>query len=243
MKRTTLFLLAACLLATGVQAADSLKVLVITGTHKYDKPAFNAMIGNLEGLDCTIKETGKDPGSLFENVEEFPYDAIVMYNFRQTLSETHRENLLKLLDKGVGLTVVHHAIAGFPGWIEYENIVGATYVLKEQTRDGKHYPRPTWKHGIDMDIKVEDTTHPITRGVTDFTIHDETYKGWVYHDNNHLLLSTDHELNNRQIAWIHPHPKTRVFFIQLGHDKYAYDNLNFRKLIRQGVAWTATQGN
>ncbi|MCF7848321.1 MAG: ThuA domain-containing protein [Kiritimatiellales bacterium] len=245
MKRIRLCLWAVCFLAgaIGVQAADSLKVLVITGTHKYDNPAFNAMFEQLDGLDCTVKEMGKDPGALFENIEDFAYDAIVMYNFRQTLSEPHRKNFLKLLDKGVGLTVMHHAIAGFPDWIEYENIVGATYVLKEQTRDGKHYPRPTWKHDMDMNIKVEDSNHPITRGVTDFTIHDETYKGWIYHDGNHLLLSTGHELSNHQIAWTHPHPKTSVFFIQLGHDKQSYDNPSLRRLIRQGIIWTAQQKN
>lgn len=231
--------LAVCFSAFTIAAqAAPLKVLVITGTHGYDKAAFNAMFESFDEMDCTIKEAGKNPGALFENVDEFGYDAIVMYNFRQTLSEPHRKNFEALLSKGTGLTVVHHAIAGFPGWIEYENIIGATYVLKEQTRDGKHYPRPKWKHGVDMKIRVEDTDHPITQGVKDFMIHDETYKGWIYHDGNHLLLSTDNEISNPQIAWTRPHPNTRVYFIQLGHDKHAFENDSFRKLLKQGIAWT-----
>ena len=241
MKRILSILLVVCfsVLCIGVQAASPLKVLVITGTHRYNKAAFGAMFDSFEGMECTIKKKGKNPGDLIEKVEEFPYDAIVLYNFRQKLSASDRKKFMALLDKGIGLTVMHHAIAGFPGWVEYENLIGATYVLKEETRNGKHYPRPKWKHGVDMEIKVEDPDHPITKGVKDFIIHDEAYKNWVYHDGNHLLLATDNEHSNRQIAWTRFHPKTRVFFIQLGHGKHSFENENYRKLLRQGIAWTA----
>ena len=134
---------------------------------------------------------------------------------------------------------MHHAIAGFPEWLEFENIIGATYVLEEETRGNKHYPRPKWKEGVDMKIKVEDLEHPITRGITDFTINDEAYKNWVYHDRNHLLLSTKNELSNRQIAWTLSSFGARIFYIQLGHGKDAYENENYRKLLQRGIAWTA----
>ena len=220
---------------------ETLEVLVITGTHDYNVAAFDTMFASFEGMECSIKEMGEDPGSLFDNPETFPYDAIVMYNYRQNLSEKHQKNLLSLLDKGVGLTVVHHAIAGFPNWIEYEDIIGATYVLEEQTRDSVFFPRPTWKHGVDMDIKVEDSEHPITDGISDFRIHDETYKSWVYHDNNHLLLSTDHELSNHQIAWTHETDHSKAFYIQLGHDEHAFTNEQFQKILSRGIKWTAGQ--
>lgn len=230
-----------CVFSFSIEAREgtALKVLVVTGVHKYDKAAFGRMFDSFGGMECSIQEMGKDPGALFENIEEFSYDAIVLYNFRQTLSAGHRENFEALLDRGVGLTVLHHAIAGFPGWLEYEEIIGATYVLQEETRQGRHYPRPKWKHGVDMRIKVEDAGHPVTRGVEDFTIHDETYKLWVFHEGNHLLLSTENERSNAQIAWTRPHPKTRVFFLQLGHDGKAFGNDSFRRLVSQGIAWTA----
>ena len=137
---------------------------------------------------------------------------------------------------------MHHAIAGFPNWLEYEEIIGATYVLEEKDRDGKHYKRPEYEHDIDMEIKVMDKAHPITKGLSDFTIRDETYKYWVYHDGNHLLLSTDNELSNYQIAWTRLYKNTRVFFIQLGHDKYAFENKNYMQLLKQGIEWAAQVG-
>ncbi|MCK5693652.1 MAG: ThuA domain-containing protein [Bacteroidales bacterium] len=216
-----------------------LKVLVITGTHDYNKAAFNRMIEGLEGMECSIKEMGSTPGSLFEQVEDFPYDAIVMYNFHQTLSIQQQQNFKEILGRGIGLSIVHHALIGFPAWIGYEDIIGATYVAEEQTRGTKHFPRPTWKDGVDMKIKVEDKKHPVCMGIKDFIITNETYKNWVYHEGNHLLLSTENEYSNHQIAWTRQAYGTRIFCIQLGHDEHAFQNDNFRKILEQGIEWTA----
>ena len=226
-----------------VKHTTPLKVLVITGGHKYDKVEFNTMIDSLENLECTIIETGKDPGTLFEITDNFPYDAIMMYNFKQTLSVKHQENFKILLGKGVGLTIIHHALCGFPDWHEYEDIIGATYVAEEQTRDGVHIPSPIWKHDLDILIKVEDSKHPITKGITDFTVHDEAYKGWIYHDGNHLLLSSENKHSNHQIAWTRLYNDSRVFCIQLGHDKFSYENKNYHKLLKQGIEWTVRRKN
>jgi len=241
MKQSRIPLLTICaaLLSSGALAAAPLKVLVITGQHGYDKPAFNAMFSKFEGMQCTIREMGADPGPLFDETAGFAYNVIALYNFNQKMTDKQKANFLKLFDQGVGVVAMHHSIAGFPDWVEYENLIGATYVLKEQTRDGKHYPRPTWKHDVKMNIKVEDKEHPITKGVTDYTAHDETYQGWIYHAGNHLLLSTDNPISNPQIAWTVPHPHARVFFIQLGHDKHSFENENFLRLIRQGIIWAA----
>jgi type 1 glutamine amidotransferase len=243
MNRNWIFSLAVCMAAyvIGVEAAAPLDVLVVTGKHKYDEAAFGAMFDSFSGMNVTIKNMGTDPSALFEKIDGFPYDAIVLYNFHQTLPEPMRENFKALLDNGVGLTVMHHALIGFEDWMEYENIIGATYVKTEQTRGDAFYPKPTWKHGVDMKIDVVDPGHPITTGVGSFMIHDETYKGWVYHAGNHLLLATDNELSNRQIAWTREQNGCRIFVIQLGHDAQAFGHEKYRTLIRQGIRWTADQ--
>jgi len=241
-KVTLILIIIIALIVSCTLLAEPTKVLVITGKHDYNKIAFNEMINSFDGMNCTIKEMSDNPGVLFEDVENFNFDVIVMYNFKQKMTGEQRQNFKKILNKGVGLSVIHHAIAGFPGWLEYEDIIGATYVLEEEMRDGKHYPRPTWKHGVDMNIKVEDPNHPITEGMTDFIIHDETYKNWIYHEGNHLLLSTDNELSNSQIAWTRSTSTAKVFYIQLGHDEHAFEECNFRKLLKQGIGWTVSSG-
>jgi type 1 glutamine amidotransferase len=241
MNRIVFLLTVVCFCTPGIEAREAgpLQVLIITGVHQYDETAFDDLFYSFEDMDCTIKKMGNNPGALFEKVENFPYDAIVLYNFRQTLPLHAQENFRALIDSGIGLTVIHHAIAGFPDWLEYENIIGATYVLEEQTRDGKYYPRSKWKHDVEMQIEVVDRDHPITKGVRDFSIRDEAYMHWVYHDGNRLLLATDSELSNGEIAWTRSRSKTRVFVILLGHGHQTFENENFRKLLRQGIFWTA----
>ena len=220
--------------AKPAETKPKLRVLVVTGGHGYDKKKFPKTFEGHDDIEFKIQG-----GSPFENISDWKYDAMVLYNFKQRISETQRANFLKLLKKGVGLVVMHHAIAAYPGWLEFEKIIGATYVLKAVERDGVKYARPVWKHGVDMKIHVEDPSHPITKGLADFEIKDETYKKWVYHSGNHLLLSTDNKLSNKQIAWTRFYGKARVFFIQLGHGPQAFSDKSYRRVIAQAIRWSA----
>ncbi|MHC4249175.1 MAG: ThuA domain-containing protein [Planctomycetota bacterium] len=217
-----------------------LRVIVVTGGHGYDRKTFPEAFKGADDAEVKIHHPGKKSSStVFDDISGWKYDVIVLYNFRQKMSGKQRANFLALLERGVGLISMHHAIAAYPEWREYEGIIGATYVLKEQVRDGVKYARPKWKHDVDMDIHVETADHPITKGLEDFTINDETYTDWVYHEGNTLLLTTDHKLSNRQIAWTRRHGKANVFYIQLGHGKAAYRNKVFQEIVARGIRWAA----
>ncbi len=62
---------------------------------------------------------------------------------------------------------------------------------------------------MDMNIKVADREHPITKDLSDFTIHDETYKGNWFAKDNHVLLTTDHPKNDSTVCWIRPSGEPR----------------------------------
>jgi len=219
-------------------SAEKLKVLVVVGGHGYDKKIFPKTFEGHADLDVKIG-ADKKGSALFDDISDWKYDVMVLFNFKQKMNDKQKANFISLLkDKKVGLVVMHHAIAAYPGWIEYEKIIGATYVLKEQVRDGVKYPRPKWKHDVDMDIKIEDKAHPITKEIEDFKIHDESYKGWVYHDGNKLLLSTDCKINNKQIAWAKKYGDARVFYMMLGHGPKIFSDDNFKKVIARAIRWT-----
>jgi len=213
-----------------------LNVAVIVGGHGYDKKAFPGVFEGHDDIDFKIVGRGKP----FEDISKWDHDVMVLYNFNRRISETSRANFLKLLDRGVGLVCLHHAVAAYPGWIEYEKVIGATYSLKKGlVRNGMKYARPVWKHDVDFDVRIEDPNHPITKGMSDFKINDESYKGWVYHPGSHLLLSTDQKLNNYRLAWtrFYGRNKARVFFFQLGHGKHAFQNKDFKKITARGIRW------
>jgi type 1 glutamine amidotransferase len=163
---------------------------------------------------------------------------VVLYSFRQKLSNKGKANFLKLLQRGVGLVAMHHAVAAYPGWEEYEKIIGATYSLKKGlVRNGMKYMRPVWKHDVDFNVRIEDKNHPITKGMKDFKLNDESYRGWVHHPGSHVLLTTDQKLNNHRLAWTRFYKKARVMFIQLGHGKHAFQSKDFQQLTAQGIRW------
>jgi type 1 glutamine amidotransferase len=88
-----------------------------------------------------------------------------------------------------------------------------------------------------MNIKVEDKEHPITKGIEDFKVHDESYKGWVYHEGSKLLLSTNCKINNKQIAWTKKYGDAKVFYMMLGHGPGIFSDKNYREIIAQGIRW------
>jgi uncharacterized protein len=238
------------LLAGGLRSAEEpktapadgkkIRTVVVVGGHGYDKGKFpSAFAGNADiAVDIReIKEEGKK--GVFEDIENWPYDVMVLYSFGQQPSDAEKANFLKLLDRGVGLVILHHAIAGYPDWDEYEKILGAKYCLKAITRDGVELPPSIWKEGVEVKVHVEDPNHPITKGVKDFSLVDETYGKWTYHPGSHVLLTTDNPLNTKQICWAKTYAKSRVFFLQLGHGPDAFVDKNYQHLVAQGIRWTA----
>lgn len=220
--------------------AKKIRVLVVTGGHGFDKKIFPKTFAGHDDLAITFSDTKKGAPSVFKDISKWSYDVIVLYNFNRRLSPQQRANFVKLLQDGVGLVVLHHAVAAYPEWHEYPKIIGATYVLKKGVvRDGVKYERPVWKHGVKMKIHMEDPKHPITAGLGDREVLDESYKKWTYHKGNHLLQSTDCPLNNKQIAWTRRYGKARVFFTQLGHGPGIFTDKTFRTVIARAIRWTA----
>lgn len=220
--------------------ADSLKVAVVTGGHGFEKAPFLAMFEGHEGVAFEHVEL-RDDSEIFEDVAKWPYDVMVLFNMSQRISAKRRANFLELLDQGVGLVVLHHAIAAFSEWPEYRKIIGARYYLKDITEDGVAYPRSQYEHGVDFDIHIEHPAHPVTRGVGDFRVHDETYKGFTLEPDNHLLLTTDHPKSQKEVGWARQYRNARVVFIQMGHGPGIYANEAYRRLIVQAVRWTTKE--
>ncbi len=240
---TTLAVLSACCLGLGADAkapdtapAQKPRVLVVTGGHGFDEPEFRALFAAMTELDVTIHDL-KDESEVFEDIGDWPYDVLVLYNMSQKISEKRKANFLSLLDKGVGLVVLHHAIAAFNDWPEYWKIIGARYFLKDTGVDGKTIPASTYRHDVDIPCKIEDPAHPVTAGLKDFVVRDETYKGFLVEPDNHLLVSEHHPDAQREAAWTRQYRNSKVCYIQLGHDKLSFGDDNYRTLVRQAIRW------
>ncbi len=92
-----------------------------------------------------VEAAQKDHSELFENIGNWDYDVIVLYNMTQTISEKRQKNFKALLEKGVGLVALHHAEGAFNTWEDYRKIIGVRYPLKPQDIDGMHFATATYR--------------------------------------------------------------------------------------------------
>ena len=227
-----------------VKPIDPIKVVVVTGGHDFEREPFFELFQGYDDITY-VEAAQKDHSELFEDISGWNYDVIVLYNMSQNISPRRQKNFESLLkNKGVGLVALHHAEAAFSEWDEYRKIIGTKYPLKDQTIDGVAFKKGTYKHDVDLTVRIADRNHPITSGLSDFDIHDETYKGLWFTKDNHVLLTTDHETSDKTIGWVRPnYGKARVCVFQGGHDSKAYANPNFREIVVRAIRWSAGRLN
>jgi uncharacterized protein len=234
----TALLIAACAGSAHAAPEQALRVLLLTGGHGFEEKPFLAVFEEMDGVNFTHVALEKKDGFLPPS-DKTPYDVIVMYNMSAAMPQAQRAHLLQRLKDGAGLVSFHHAIANYPDWPEYNEIIGARYFLASDTVNDKEYPRSEYTHDIDIPVHVEDASHPITKGVTDFIINDESYFKWKLYPGNNLILSTTHPKSEKALCWTRDYKGAPVCFLQLGHGPLAYANPSFQKVLRQAIQWTA----
>jgi uncharacterized protein len=220
------------------QGAEKIRVLFMSGGHDYQT---NQMRQMFEDNAEVAVQSFVHPNALAQLRPEAAknYDVLVLYDLWQKITEENKTDFLNFLKSGKGLLVLHHAIANYQQWPEYENIAGGRYYLSKTMVKGVEKQRSIWKHDVDFKVHVADENHPVTRGLKDFEIHDETYGLFDMAPDSHLLLTTEEPTSAKNIGWARTWEGARVVFIQLGHDGQAYRNPNYRQLVSQAIRWVA----
>lgn len=235
---TSMLALIAAFSAHVGQAAEKVRILLTTGGHGFEAEPFYAMFDAMPDVEYTKAELPKEAALLKPGLEK-KYDCIVMYDMVQGIEPEEQKAFVKLLQSGIGVVSLHHNLGAHRGWDEFRKIIGGKFCLEDCVIDGKPYKQTPWSHGEQLKVSVADKDHPITRGLKDFEIHDETYGPFYTAPNIHVLLKTDHPKNNPDLAWTTSYGKSRVCYLMLGHDAHAYKDPNFRKLVHQGIRWAA----
>lgn len=213
---------------------NKLRVLIISGGHPYDEKEFFAMFDGHP--DITWKHVEQPAAqAYFAPDKAGEYDVMVWYDLWQKIDETSRENLVKVLEKGKPLVVLHHALANYQDWPEAQKIMGGRYWM----HDRGEIKKSTFTHNQKMRVKIAAPEHPITKFMQDFDIEDEAYGNLVVEDGVTPLLTTEHPKSNKVIAWAHQYKKSPVAYIQLGHDRLSFENRSYHRLVIQAIRWTA----
>lgn len=210
-----------------------IQLAVVTGGHTFQVPAFYGIFRDLPGVDFY-------PQSLDEFTADAAlaaaYDVVLFYTMHQFRPEDklpwYQAKMFSTLEQlgraGQGICVLHHALVAFPEWPLWSELVGIENRREIETHFNQQVP-----------LHIVDAEHPITRGVGDWTLPDETYvmASPRPEDGNHLLLTTAHPQSMPGIAWTRTFRESRVFCFQSGHDAEAFDDANFRRVLLNAIQW------
>jgi type 1 glutamine amidotransferase len=235
--RLALALTAAAPLAGAAEPEGKIKVLVVAGGHGFNREPFFKMFADNPAVAFTEAKQEK-AAEAYDREDLLSFDAVVLYDFIQNITDAQKAKFLSLFDKGVGLVVLHHALANFQAWPEFEKAVGGKFLLAPETKDGVTTPK-SGTGGGELALHVVSKDHPITAGMDDFKFQDEYYNGCRVSDAVTLLLTTDNPKNQKQVAWCREHGKSRVAYVMSGHDQKVYNDPNYQKVLANAIRWAA----
>lgn len=151
------------------------------------------------------------------------------------LAGAGRNQFHDMMKDGVGLVLLHYAASiskgGFerngPTWLSY---TGGTWVVQPVTglSSGKSL------------LKQLLPEHPISRGWKEFEVDDEYYLDPVIEKAKPLLQVTERKGKDVIVGWVYERPNGgRSFSTTLGHFHRSFQNDHFRRLVVNGILWSA----
>jgi hypothetical protein len=249
---------------------DKVRVILIDGQNNHDWRATTPVLKKIledsgrftVDVSSNLKQ-GDKPGKI-EKTVPFPpdlskYDVLLSnYNgapwpkeFDQSLNE-------RLKEGNIGLSIVHAANNSFPGWKEYNLMIGMGWrdkgfgerlkldddgkevrVPKGEDQSSDHRTTGKWP------VTIRDSEHPITKGMPKEWMHnnDELYDNMRGPIENVKLLATAYSKGakaHEPMIWTVDYGKGRVFHTPMGHDVASMHCVGFAVTVARGTEWAAT---
>ena len=182
---------------------EDTEILLVTKGHPFEREPFFNVFDQLPGVNWTHVEQPAAQ-ALFNAKQAARFDAYVMYDMpgiqfhpdREPTflepDEDYKADFRDLLASGHGFVFLHHAIAGWPAWEEYAEIVGGRFLYLPAELKGEARQDSGYRHGVTHRVSVVGD-HPVTVGVpATFEITDELYLGEVFEEDVTPLLVSDY---------------------------------------------------
>ena len=238
-KRILVFLLMACVAASGSAQEKKKKALFVWGGWEGHEPRqcvdiFAPWLKE-QGFDIEISNT---LDSYLDAANLKSLDLIVQAVTQATITPEQENGLLDAVRDGVGIAGWHGGLAdSFRSSVNYEYMIGGQWVA---------HPGGV----IDYEVNITDPKDPITAGLSDFKMHSEQYYMQVDPNNKVLATTTFSGRHDRWIkgvvmpvVWKKPFGKGRVFYTSLGHVAADFNVPQAREIVKRGMLWAARAMN
>lgn len=256
----------------------TLRLQVVTGGHPFEAREFFEVFDRLaesEDLVWTPTTTPTIP-------DRDPPDVVLFYDMPGLRftgggdppvtfpepSPDQRRVFDELQRLGIGMVFMHHAVASWPAWDGFAELVGARFHYQPATLRGVDYPDSGYVFDVTHTVEVIDTTHPICEGLDgSFELTDELYCFPVFADDVVPVMRTrfpvddagrffsaDQAIRGRRdsnegwthpagsdlVAWVKRAGNSRLAYLQFGDGPVTYGDANFRRILRNTILWSAS---
>lgn len=254
-----------------------LRVLLSTKGHPFERDPFFEVFESFQGIAHTAVEQPATQQFLSPSAAG-AWDALCFYDMPGIdfssqppglidPTERMKSDFLDLLRQGKGMVFLHHALAGWPTWEAYGEIVGGRFFYLPSVCRGESVLDSGYRHDVEHTIQVLQTDHPVTFEVDpSFTISDELYLAEIFDDSIIPLLSSNYHFENQNfysahhavtgsmfcnddwphpdgstiIGWIKHYENSPIVYLQPGDGPSTYRDENFRKLLENALRWVAS---
>lgn len=275
MRRTILIAVAgmALLFASVLCAAPPIRVMIFDGEsggpyHNWQAitPALKLQLEQTGLFQVDVVTAPPAGGDWSSFRPEFSRYQAIVFNYDAPDSrwpDELKESFEKYMAGGGGLVIVHAADNAFPGWAAFNEMIGIGGWRGRNEKSGPYWyfkdgklvsdprPGPAGFHGLRLPyrITIQDTNHPITRGLPKVWMHqgDELYDRMRGPGKNMNVLATAYsDPKNRGTGNEEPalmaltYGKGRIFHTIFGHDVYALACVGSIVTFQRGTEWAAT---
>jgi len=255
-----------------------LNILVSVKGHPFERDAFAALFDAMPDIEATFVD--QPAASELMSCDGLArYDALVLYDMpgldfahddRPGLvapPEAFKEKFRALLDAGKGVVALHHAIAGWPAWEEYAELLGGRFLYRRAALREEMRPDSGYRHDVAHHVHVAQD-HKVTSGLPEqFSLTDELYLFEVFEEsvtpclrssyafkkenfysaalavNGRLYCNEgwSHEDGSNLIGWVKRARKSPLVYLQPGDGPATYKDENYRHLIENAIRWVASK--
>lgn len=155
------------------------------------------------------------------------------------ISHEQLDPVLKAVQGGVGIGGCHGGMCdAFREATDWQFMTGGQWVAHPGN------------DGVEYTVRITDPDHPITRGLSDFTVRSEQYYMHVDPANTVLAVTRfpapgvggPHTANgpvDMPVVWTKMYGNGKVFYCSLGHTVSVLEQPEVKEIMRRGLLWAA----
>lgn len=255
----------------------TIRLHVVTGGHPFVAADFFAVFDWLSSFEDVVWTAVNSPS--VPDVD--PPDVILFYDMPGLTftrdaqapletpepTEDQRRVFAELCERGIGMVFMHHAVASWPAWEGFAEMVGGRFHYRPGSLRGVEYPDSGYVFDVAHTVEVLAPEHPICEGLGDsFVLTDELYCFPVFEDDVVPIMRTTfpvdeptrffsadqairgrrnsndgwtHPAGSALVAWVKRVGNSSLAYLQFGDGPTTYADPTFRRIIRNAVLWSA----